>query len=218
MLLPLSQPPNPLLTSPPAPLSHAMPSHSSVHNPSAAQEASEGFADKLKNLFRRSSATPAHQQQPGAGAASASGNATTLADQSATTGTQSTEGGAGSQGGEKGHLAGGAAGETIVDQNARGDQLPSGEANKIGATSVNANAELAWPGIIGGQRLGAVRVPLTSIKREVTLGGGKKNEGSWVTLVVNAAGGLEPVGANAHGPRAGHIKLEFDKDWIGAKG
>ena len=195
-----------------------MPSHSSVHNPSAAQEASEGFADKLKNLFRRSSATPAHQQQPGAGAASASGNATTLADQSATTGTQSSEGGAGSQGGEKGHLAGGAAGETIVDQNARGDQLPSGEANKIGATSVNANAELAWPGIIGGQRLGAVRVPLTSIKREVTLGGGKKNEGSWVTLVVNAAGGLEPVGANAHGPRAGHIKLEFDKDWIGAKG
>lgn len=75
--------------------------------------------------------------------------------------------------------------EAVLDQNASGAQMPSASANAMGATNVNANAEIGWPGMIDGEKLGAVVVGLQGIEKgRVTLGGGKKGEGSWVIVPV----------------------------------
>jgi len=49
--MPLSQPPNPLLTSPPAPLSEAMPTHSTAPHGTGHGESHESLGTKVKNLF-----------------------------------------------------------------------------------------------------------------------------------------------------------------------
>jgi len=207
VLLPLSQPPNPLLTSPPAPLSHAMPAHSTKHNAtdSAVVDNNEetGIAGKIKHLFRRgSSSAPPNERRT----APPVHNPTQSTNSS---GTDST------------------AVDGIFDQTARGEQLPSAEANRLGATSVNANAEMSWPGTIGGEKLGAVVVNLQGVdKGRVTLGGGKKGEGSWVNVPITNTNSflvhqmLEPVGKHSHEslPKSGSIRFDFDKEWIGAKG
>ncbi|WVQ81942.1 hypothetical protein IAT38_004069 [Cryptococcus sp. DSM 104549] len=211
ILLPLTQPANPLLTSPPAPLSAAIPSHASggaartgasttaTHgaNDSAIADEDEGIASKFKNLFRRSS--------------------TTAKDVPATSGS-----------GESGGGAAAAASERIVDQDESGNMLPGAKANSAGATNVNANAEVGWPGIVQGEKLGAITVPLGSVEKgKVTLGGGKKGEGSWVIVPISSHFAslvqpiIEPLGSNSKPDafaKAGTIKFEFDKDWIGAKG
>ena len=78
--------------------------------------------------------------------------------------------------------------DKILDQNARGQQMPTAEANRVGATNLNANAETEWPGVVKGEKLGAVMVDLRSVdKSKVVLGGGKKGEGSWVIVPVSEA-------------------------------
>jgi len=78
--------------------------------------------------------------------------------------------------------------DAVLDQSSRGEQLPSAEANKMGATNVNANAEMGWPGMVGGDKLGAVVISLQAVEKgKVSLGGGKKGEGSWVTVPVSQA-------------------------------
>lgn len=77
----------------------------------------------------------------------------------------------------------------VIDQTAQGEMIPSAEANRIGATNLNANAENGWPGTIHGEKLGLVTVDLRSVdKTKVTLGGGKKGEGSWVIVPVSSSG------------------------------
>jgi hypothetical protein len=72
-----------------------------------------------------------------------------------------------------------------LDQNERGDQLPGPNANAAGATNVNANAETGWPGMINGQKLQAIIIPLNQIDRsKVKISGGKRGEASWVTVPV----------------------------------
>ena len=76
--------------------------------------------------------------------------------------------------------------DKILDQTARGQMMPTAEANRVGATNLNSNAETDWPGMIKGEKLGAVTVDLRSIdKSKVVLGGGKKGEGSWVIVPVS---------------------------------
>jgi len=205
ILLPLSQPANPVLTTPPQPLSHAMPQHS--HNASQARGTMpggagehapagehEGIGAKIKSLFKRGSANDDKRDDQ----ATLHGDETSPAASTTTT-----------------------AVDQVVDQTAHGEMLPSAHANAVGATNLNANAETGWPGMINGQHLQAIVVDLRSLdKSKVSLGGGKKGEGNWVTVQVSGGpGGIEPVGHNhTSPPKSGSIKFEFDKDWIGGKG
>ncbi|KIR58862.1 hypothetical protein I312_104587 [Cryptococcus bacillisporus CA1280] len=200
VLLPLTQPPNPLLTTRPAPLSTAIPSHSTRetsthHDESAIAEhegggSEPGFASRVKNIFRRASSSL--KERPSAPSAS-----------------ETTSGGTN------------IAGERLTDQTERGEMLPSAGGNAEGATNLNSNAEMGWPGIINNEKLAAILIPLSSIGKKVGLGGGKKAEGSWVSVqVTSSAQAMEPIGVNKFEPtpKSGFVKFEFDKDWLGAKG
>lgn len=192
VLLPLTRPANSLLTSPPAPLSAAMPAHHKDnkhnHNSSAtsgAHDGDEGLVDKVKNLFRRSSTT--HKESASAAPAPVVGEDSARP----------------------------------LDQTAQGDQLPSASANAMGANNMNANAETGWPGVIQGDKLQAVVVPLNQIdKHKVKVSGGKRGEASWVTVPVvsHFAHMIQGHADGALAPKSGVIRLEFDKDWIGSKG
>ncbi|WVR07446.1 hypothetical protein IAU60_004487 [Kwoniella sp. DSM 27419] len=200
VLLPLSQPPNPVLTTAPAPLSHAMPSHSSQAAAGTRTEGAgpedEGLVAKMKNLFRRSSTTKddAVEGAPAAG--------------STTSGTDGIQ-------------------ERVIDQTEQGEMIPSAHGNAIGATNLNSSAELGWPGVVHGEKLGAIVIPLHAVdKSKITVKGGKKGEGSYVTVPINSHFSqlvhpmLESVGQQNKSdsfPKSGTIKFEFDKDWIGAK-
>ena len=147
--MPLSQPPNPLLTSPPAPLSEAMPTHSTAaHGLGHGDgEEKESIGTKVKNLF--------------------SGNKKHTKDDHPT------------QDGAVKH-------ETIVDQSGAGEQLPSAAANAMGADNVNANAETGWPGMINGEKLGAVVISLASIDHSQVKLHQHKKESSFVTVPVSS--------------------------------
>jgi hypothetical protein len=161
ILLPLSQPPNSLLTAPPPPLSAAMPAHST--HPAGGNRTTEassetGLTDKIKNLFHRGSTSTQH---------TSSSHAQTQSQDSEIT---AVEGGT----------------ERVLDQTAMGEQLPSARANAVGATNVDANAETGWPGLIAGDKLGEVVVDLRGVEKgKVDLGGGKKSEGSYVVVPVS---------------------------------
>lgn len=188
VLLPLTQPPNPVLTSAPQPLSHAMPAHSNVsghrtgsagqsHDQTAGtghEEEHQGIGTKIKNLFRRPSAAPHDTAAPGQ-TGEATGQPTGVAD---TTGN-------GNDAMSQATATTATAVDRVIDQTPQGDMLPSAHGNAVGATNNNANAETGWPGVIQGQHLAAIVVDLHSVdKSRVTLGGGKKNEGSTVTIHV----------------------------------
>jgi hypothetical protein len=155
----------------------------------------EGLLDKMKNLLRRGSTTTPDRR---ASAATESTTATTgtgttaatgaTADTAATaTASSPTSAGAPTSGATEGTGTANIDGEAdkVIDQTARGEQLPSPGANAIGATNINANAELGWPGTINGEKLGAIVVSINSIvKDKIHLGGGKRNEDCWVTVPV----------------------------------
>jgi len=194
ILLPLTQPPNPLLTTQPAPLSHAMPAHSAILNPAAAQDHST--LGKIKSLLRRvsSSGTKPTHVEP------LNGQADTTADAADASAPASA-----------GVL------DSIADESPKRDQV--GAADTQASLHVDGTAETGWPGVIHGDKLGAVVVGLDNLnKLEVKLHGGKKGEGSWVTVPVNAHSTIPTLGSNIEEPRSGTLKFEFDKDWIGAKG
>lgn len=80
------------------------------------------------------------------------------------------------------------ASDKITDQTPQGDPLPpSGQAN-AGEGGVGVNAETGWPGVVDGQKLGAVVVTLNQVdKHRVAISGGKRGEASWVTVPVSGA-------------------------------
>ena len=186
VLLPLTQPPNPLLNHPPQPLSQAMPAHSTqasqarssmpggpsptthAHpNDSAVADDNEGgFGTKIKNLFRRGSASSPekHAISPPFNAEQSN---ETMSQATSTTAT--------------------AVDDRVIDQTVRGEMAPTAEANRFGATNLNANAETTWPGTIDGEKLGAVIVDLRAVEKgKVTVGGGKKGHASWVIVPVSS--------------------------------
>ncbi|WVN90211.1 uncharacterized protein L203_105447 [Cryptococcus depauperatus CBS 7841] len=193
VLFPLTQPPNPLLTTPPPPLSTAIPSHSSRMAGTSSKESAvaednenQGFTSKVKNLFRRGSATT-------------KGNIVSEVAPGSTS----------------------AAEESIGDQTDRGEMVAPKEANMEGATNVNSSAELGWPGVVHGEKLGAIIAPLSNVGKKPELSGKKKSEAWYVNVMINASTGQnEPIGTSRsdNSPQSGCIRFEFDKDWIGAKG
>ncbi|WVF72740.1 hypothetical protein IAT40_007558 [Kwoniella sp. CBS 6097] len=224
ILLPLTQPPNPVLTTPPAPLSHAMPNHSTQPAAGTRTEGGagagtgsgdpedQGLVAKMKNLFRRSSTTTKD---------------TSDTINTSTDGTNPNANTAGGGGTDAAAAASEGVQERVIDQSPKGEMLPSAKGNEIGATNVNANAELGWPGVVHGEKLGAIVIPLHGVeKTRVHLGGGKKGEGSYVSVPITshfanfAHPMIDPIGTNKADsfPKSGTIKFEFDKDWIGAKG
>jgi len=164
ILLPLSQPPNALLTSPPAPLSSAMPAHSQAHNASAIAQDDDGFIGKFKNMFRSGSSSAPPDRRP------LTGNIVN----------PKVEGTAAAQKPEPPTV------EAINDQTGSGEQMPDARGNAMGATTLNANAELKWPGTINGEKLGAIVVNLGGLDRAQVKMGGKKNEAAWVTIPVGS--------------------------------
>ncbi|WVQ74832.1 hypothetical protein IAR50_004439 [Cryptococcus sp. DSM 104548] len=208
VLLPLSDPPNPLLNSAPPPLSTAIPSHAAHSSPTStntggnatkagntnaahAPENEGGIASKVKNILRRGSTT--NKETPAS---------TGQGQQSGTEAVQS---------------------EHITDQAASGATLPSAAANKAGATNLNGDTELSWPGVIDGDGLAAVLVPTWALVKDKVQIKHKKIEGHWVIVHVKEEEhqSLHAVGKNHYDengfPRSGTIKFEFDNDWIGAK-
>jgi len=219
ILLPLSQPANSLLTSPPPPLSAAMPAHSTEtaagsHTSHPPQEGEHtGIADKIKHFLHLDTASHTNTNT-NTNPNTATTPTTAGMEDSVSSATTAVEPQSQTQGVDR-----------ILDQTASGGQLPSPEANAAGATNVNANAEMGWPGMINGEKLGEIVVDLRGVEKDkVHLGGGKRGEGM-VTIPVTAyftnlvQGMIEPVGNNHHNyPKSGTIKFEFDKHWIGAKG
>ncbi|WWD02498.1 hypothetical protein V865_000538 [Kwoniella europaea PYCC6329] len=220
VLLPLTQPPNPVLTTPPAPLSHAMPSHSTqasagTRTESGGQEEDGGLIGKMKNLFRRSSTTQRDTSETINTDVGSTPHAQTGVVDTTTSGSAGFGSGAGKA-------------ERVIDQTPKGEMLPPAKGNEIGATNLNQNAELGYPGVINGSKLSGVLVPLGAIdKSKIAVGGGKKGEASWVTVPIlshfsqfaqSALGENAPTNKNESYPKSGYIKFEFDKDWIGAKG
>jgi len=202
VLLPLTQPPNPVLTSPPQPLSHAMPAHSAAakanrapgahpneHHAHGTEGEHEGIGTKIKNLFRRSStATDDKQHHDTAGAAAANADTTTGATGRGDTAVADPPINNGNDAMSQATATTATAVDRVLDQTAQGEMLPSPSANAVGATNLNANAENGWPGVINGQHLQSIVVDLHSVdKSKVTLGGGGKKEGSYVLVHVSVA-------------------------------
>nr|XP_019044605.1 hypothetical protein I302_06518 [Kwoniella bestiolae CBS 10118]OCF23535.1 hypothetical protein I302_06518 [Kwoniella bestiolae CBS 10118] len=209
VLLPLTQPPNPVLTTPPAPLSHAMPSHSTQVSAGTRTESGVeedgGLMGKMKNLFRRSSTVNRDTSETINTDVASSPHAQTGVVDTITSGSA----GFGAEGGK---------GERVIDQTPKGEMLPPAKGNEIGATNLNQNAETGYPGVINGSKLSGVVISLGAIdKSKIVVGGGKKGEGSWITVPV-ALGDNAQLSKNDSYPKSGYIKFEFDKDWIGAKG
>ncbi|RSH88638.1 hypothetical protein EHS25_002865 [Saitozyma podzolica] len=235
VLLPLSLPPNPVLTQPPAPLSQAMPAHSAkppkqpitltaadlAGKPADESQTGdhEGLVDKHHDRvhYRYGNHRGYHDlgrrdfrvsHERGSSPAPPVGAAETTAQP---TGTATINGKV----------------DKVLDQTAEGDQLPTRTAGATEKeeeipTYPNANAETGWPGVIKGDKLGAIIIPFSSVvKDKVGIHGGKKNEDCWVTVHITSqfAGMVQGMGSDGSDmPKSGSIKFEFDKDWIGAKG
>lgn len=75
--------------------------------------------------------------------------------------------------------------ERILDQTGGGGMLPSASANAIGANNGNANAETGWPGVVGGEKLAAVIVSLSSIDQTGVKLHEHKKESTYVTVPVS---------------------------------
>ena len=132
----------------------------------------EGIGTKIKNLFRRSSTAneDKHAVDDASGGVNHSGSA--LTQHSSDSNSQATT-----------------AVDPVIDQTSRGEMLPTAGANAVGATNLNANAETGWPGVVNGEHLQGIVIDLRSVdKHKVSVGGGKKGEGNWVTVHVSASG------------------------------
>lgn len=211
MLLPLSLPPNPVLTQPPAPLSQAMPAHSAkppkqpitltaadlAGKPADESQTGdhEGLVDKVKHFFRRGSvdrrASTTTESTTATGTTTATADATSASPTSAGAPQLPPVGAAETSAQPTGTATINGKVDKVLDQTAEGDQLPTRTA---GATEKeeeipiypNANAETGWPGVIKGDKLGAIIIPFSSIvKDKVGIHGGKKNEDCWVTVHVS---------------------------------
>ena len=124
----------------------------------------ESLGTKVKNLFtggrKNSKDTDDHHHH----------------DSTATTGT-----GIGGTG-----TATGPGGEKILDQTGSGEQVPTPSANAVGATNLNANAETGWPGVVAGEKLGAIVINLASIDHSAVKLHEHKKESSFVTVPVSS--------------------------------
>lgn len=68
--------------------------------------------------------------------------------------------------------------------------------------------ETEWPAVVDGQPLQAIVVPLHNLAKEsIHLGGSDKKSFHVSASISSAIAG-----------KAGHLRFEFDKDWVGAKG
>ena len=148
------------------------------------------LTSKFKNLFKKGSPKSGPQQLPEDAGTNGTSDATDANVHSAQIVTQgqtaSNPASSGDSASNVYSTTETAVEEKILDQNARGQTMPTAEANRIGATNLNSNAETEWPGMIKGEKLGAITVDLRSIdKSKVVLGGGKKGEGSWVIVPVS---------------------------------
>lgn len=149
----------------------------------------EGIGTKIKNLFRRSSTLPEDKQHHDT-AAAASADTTTGAMGAGGTAVADPPINNGNDAMSQATATPATAVDRVLDQTAQGEMLPSAGANAIGATSLNANAENGWPGVIHGQQLQSVVVDLRALdKSKVTLGGGGKKEGSYVLVHVSCLTG-----------------------------
>lgn len=147
-----------------------MPSHSTANPHSSAGNHSgehESLGTKVKNLFtggrKNSKDTDDHHRDStavGAGTAGAAGAASGTAT--------------------------GPGGEKILDQTGSGEQVPTPSANAVGATNLNANAETGWPGLVGGEKLGAIVINLASIDQSAVKLHEHKKESSFVTVPVSS--------------------------------
>jgi hypothetical protein len=145
-----------------------MPSHSTAHGHGQGHAASgehESLGTKMKNLFtggrKHSKDGDDVHHDSSAGAGAGAGGATSTG-----TGT-------------------GPGGEKILDQTGSGEQVPSPSANAAGATNLNANAETGWPGVVGGEKLGAVIINLSTVDQSAVKLHEHKKESSFVTVPVS---------------------------------
>ena len=191
VLLPLSQPPNPLLTAAPAPLSNAMPSHSTTAagtRPDPADE--QGLSSKIKNIFRRSSASsPSKPTKP---LPVEHGEPERILDQTATNEMEPSP-------------SANAIGATNLNANAESTWPGVIDGEKLAGVVVDLRSVEKGKVHLGGggkKESSWVMVPVT---------------GHFANLVHPM---LESVGKTQqeHWPKSGSIKFEFDKEWIGAKG
>lgn len=81
----------------------------------------------------------------------------------------------------------GPGGEKILDQTGSGEQVPTASANAMGATNMNANAETGWPGVVGGEKLGAIVINLATIDQSGVKLHQHKKESSFVTVPVSSS-------------------------------
>lgn len=89
--------------------------------------------------------------------------------------------------------------------------IPEGQVEKNTTTNGSGNddeahRETGWPAVVEGQHLQAIVVPLHNIAKDSVHHDSKKDYHVSMSIGSAIAG------------KSGHLRFEFNKDWIGAKG
>lgn len=121
----------------------------------------------------------------------------------------------GPKSGTQGHAAGGAHHDTAHHDNSQQQQhngaphQEAGTAETVPAPSADSNipAETGWPGVVDGSPLQGIIIPLHYLKKDQVKMGGKDREGCHVSINIGSA----------IAGKSGHIRFEFDKDFLGGK-
>lgn len=198
--MPISEPPNPVLKQRPPPLSGVANNTSQGHNRKSSgggmgqQSAGEkitGFGRRLSAAFINPGGGKQHEPHRGEGHMQTQSQAQMLQNQA-----------------QAAHQA---PAQDLGNQAATsGPSHSSGDAALSNATATadttNMPTETGWPGMIDGQPLHGIIVPLHSLKKEHMKVGGKAGECHVSVNIGSAIAG-----------KGGNIRFEFDKDSIGGK-
>lgn len=193
-MLPISSPPNPLLRSSPPPLSAALHNGEATNNVKAGATSAtnghhdEGIGSKFMGGLRRASAAFIHPKE--ASAASAAGGASAAGTDPSTDGTAAPQ-----------------LPPIANDTNGASSSAPVSEQAATNDTA-SVPAETGWPGVVEGQPLHAILVPLHYLHKEkIHMGGRDRIDNMHVSV---------PIGSAIAG-KSGLLRFEFDKDWVGGK-
>lgn len=180
LILPLSEPANPLLKARPPPLSHIL---SPNGTKKAAASGEEGLGAKFKNAMRRASAGFIHK--PEAPVAPHDGGIPENAVEDTP-----------------------ASPPAAAAAAAGGGAEPEVSHNEATQDVDHTARETGWPAEVEGHPLQCITVPLHNLAKDsIHLGGNDKT-----SFHVSASIGSAIAG------KAGHLRFEFDKDWVGGKG
>lgn len=221
--MPISTPPNPLLKQRPPPLSHIVQGNNSNSNANHNRKSSGGqhtftasqlgsthynhpqsASEKITGFGRRLSAAFINPggSNKGHNTNTNQGN-TAVNDQHQPTPANDT-GESNFPGTDGGGFGAGPSQANQGHGRLSGEEMSSATAT---ADTANVPVETGWPGMVDGQPLHGIIIPLHYLKKDQVKMGGKDREGCHVSINIGSA----------IAGKSGHIRFEFDKDSLGGK-